>query len=58
MIRPRLAWRLPLSDQTPQTARILILVVAYEAESTLAEVLRRIPDQVFAHGRMRCWDLG
>ena len=49
MIRPRLAWRLPLSDQTPQTARILILVVAYEAESTLAEVLRRIPDEVFAH---------
>jgi glycosyltransferase involved in cell wall biosynthesis len=30
-------------------ARVLILVVAYEAESTLARVLSRIPDSVFEH---------
>jgi glycosyltransferase involved in cell wall biosynthesis len=30
-------------------ARLLILVVAYEAESTLAAVLDRIPDSVFEH---------
>lgn len=33
----------------PDKARILILVVAYEAESTLARVLERIPDGVWAH---------
>lgn len=33
----------------PGRMRILILVVAYEAESTLARVLSRIPDRVFEH---------
>ena len=33
----------------PDKARILILVVAYEAEATLAEVLDRIPDDVLGH---------
>jgi len=30
-------------------ARVLIFVVAYEAESTLEQVLARVPDSVFAH---------
>lgn len=33
----------------PEPARILILVVAYEAESTLAHVLARIPGSVLDH---------
>lgn len=34
----------------PSSSRILVLVVAYEAESTLAKVLDRIPDAVWDHG--------
>jgi glycosyltransferase involved in cell wall biosynthesis len=33
----------------PRKPRILILVVAYEAESTLDKVLARVPDAVFEH---------
>jgi glycosyltransferase involved in cell wall biosynthesis len=33
----------------PPKARILILVVAYQAESTLEQVLARIPESVFDH---------
>lgn len=33
----------------PDKPRVLILVVAYEAESTLAPVLERIPEEVFDH---------
>ena len=34
----------------PAPSRILVLVVAYEAESTLTQVLDRIPDAVWDHG--------
>lgn len=39
-----------LDDETAaRGARVLIFVVAFEAESTLEKVLRRIPDGVFDH---------
>lgn len=33
----------------PDKARVLILVVAYEAETTLVQVLERVPEEVFDH---------
>lgn len=33
----------------PRRSRVLIFVVAYEAETTLERVLERVPDSVFAH---------
>ena len=33
----------------PRRSRVLIFVVAYEAETTLETVLERVPDSVFAH---------
>lgn len=36
-------------DRSVRKARLLIFVVAYEAESTLEKVLERVPDSVFDH---------
>lgn len=37
------------SSNAARETRVLIFVVAYEAESTLERVLARVPDSVFAH---------
>ena len=39
----------PAGADSRRRARVLIFVVAYEAETTLANVLARIPDSVFEH---------
>ena len=39
----------PAGADGRRRARVLIFIVAYEAESTLANVLARVPDSVFEH---------